>query len=140
VFAFAGVPATDLIDDQGQLLDVRPATSLPVGTSYALLQPDGDIGVLPASTYFDVMDTDDAGKLHAIIDTPSQTPNQTSCENGGTLERIDIASATVEASAVFTVTQPSHLQALQADPQGGVLLACGTPKSNHRVLLLPNAP
>ncbi|HTQ06017.1 MAG TPA: hypothetical protein VMI54_19280 [Polyangiaceae bacterium] len=139
VYAFADNPATHLVNDQGRLVCL---TASDCGDPPKGLEPDGDIGLLPADTYFAAMDVDAAGKLHAIEGVQTFTgASGPTCETGCTIERIDVATGTVEASAPMKLAEPSGSIALRADPQGGFVLACGQyGSSGYRILLLPNAP
>ena len=57
------------------------------------------------------------------------------------VERIDVATRTVEASIPFQFEDAAAVMILRADPQGGVLLGCSQGiYEGHRVLLLPEAP
>jgi hypothetical protein len=135
VYAFPEDPATHLITDAGILVCLtREDCNDP---TYSLL-PEGDVRSLPQGRAFGAMDVDSAGKLHAIVGSVENLNyDEPSCEQGCVAERIDVATRAVETSMSFDVQGPSTLEALRADPQGGILLACGP---GHRVLLLPHAP
>jgi hypothetical protein len=124
LLAFHGDPATHLITDAGELVCLTPEDC---GRPTSSLLLDGDARHLPQGRAFAAMDVDAAGKLHAILRSGE----------GSVAERIDVATQTVEASMPFEDPGHSAFTLLRADPQGGVLLACGP---GHRVLLLPNAP
>jgi hypothetical protein len=139
-YAFAENPAEHLITDRGQLVCLTPEDCN--DPALGDFQLEGSIGSLADELYFGAMDVDDAGKLHAVVGplTGWLAGNPT-CENGCTLQRIDIASGSIEASAEFALETPSFLMLVRADPQGGVVFACGPGGVlGHRVTLLPEAP
>lgn len=138
VYTFVGNPATHLITDQGLVLCLNPEDCPDPMFGLTL---DGDVGVLPDKTYFGAMDVDPQDKLHAIYGLQTNSLlDAPLCDQGCTLERLDITSGAVEA-ALTVHFGLSIFVALRAVPGGGILLGCREGDYyGHRVTLLLDGP
>jgi hypothetical protein len=89
VYAFDGVPPVHLITHEGLMLEIEGADPF---------VKDGAVGTLSTGEYFLGLDNDGSGKLYGLMypGLGDYWPGESLCERGCVVQRIDIASNTVD--------------------------------------------
>jgi hypothetical protein len=103
VYAFDGSPPAHLITDEGLMLHIygKNCTSAAGPFDSECFTKDGSLGTLSGSQLFIGMDSDGAGKLYGLVDpTPDPFSDESLCNSGCLVQRIDVASRTIETQSV----------------------------------------
>jgi hypothetical protein len=134
VYAFDGAPPEHLVTDAGLLLRIYGEGCDASESSFTAqcFEKDGDLGALSGSQLFMGMDSDDQGRVYGLVDpTPSGFSPDPVCAEGCLLERIDVASRSIEAKSIVHLAM-GQLVSLRHDPSShGVAIGYRLSTGDH---------
>jgi hypothetical protein len=118
VYAFNANPATHLITHGGLMLHIY-GDGCTAGSSFSseCFVKDGDLGTLTGAQSFAAMENGSDGKLYGVVAT-NQSYFDPICPENCLLQRIDVATRTVEAQSVIALGAGA-IVALRMDPISG---------------------
>jgi hypothetical protein len=125
VYAFDGSPPEHLVTDEGLMLHIygKDCNAASGSFSSECFTKDGTLGTLTGSQLFIGMDSDGAGKLYGLVDpTPNNFPSKSLCDDGCLVQRIDVASRTVEAQSVHHISLGAVVAARHDAVSGSLLI------------------
>ncbi len=130
VYAFDGSPPEHLVTDEGLMLHIYGVGCTLSNSSFdsECFVKDGALGTLSGSQRFIGMDSDGAGKLYGLVDpTPNNFPGESQCDAGCLVQRIDIASHTIEAQSVHHLSLGAVVAARHDAVSGALIIGYRNP-------------
>jgi hypothetical protein len=105
VFAFSGNPANHIVTEDGIFANIYSAMcDKAFTTSAQCFVQDGVLGTLRGTEKFIALDgADGAGKVYALVDTPTTTFDSMHCVGGCSVERVDTMNRIVEAKKPYSL-------------------------------------
>ena len=125
VYAFVGNPATQVVVQDGAMLDIPGDACNGAQFSEGCLSQHGELGTLTGSQTFIGMDSDSSGQLYTLVDlSPSFDAH---CGGGCTAQHIDVASRSVVRQSLHNLGTISGVIGVRYDSFADTLIAgCST--------------
>ncbi|HWZ92538.1 MAG TPA: hypothetical protein VNW92_26915 [Polyangiaceae bacterium] len=120
VYAFSGNPATQVIVDDGTILEIDPGKCTQSSITTGCFNQSGALGTLSGAQRFIGLDQDLNGKVYALVDT-SPTYDQI-CGSGCLVEQIDVASRVVSSQALYSLQSATRIVNVRHDATANALV------------------
>ena len=122
VYGFSGNPATQVIVDDGTMLEIDTDTSKCSQDSFTAgcFTQIGALGTLSGAQRFIGLDNDLNGKLYGLVDTSPSYDGF--CASGCLVEQIDVASRTVSSQATYQLASAGSIVNVRHDPTAKALV------------------
>lgn len=123
VYAFNGSPPTHLVTHEGLMLRIYGPRCSAAESSFdaECFVRDGALGTLLGAQRFVGMDNDAEGKLYGLVSVSGNLYFDPPCEAGCLVQRVDIASRTVESQRMHSLDMGAAV-VVRHDPVSSALL------------------
>jgi hypothetical protein len=136
VYAFVGNPATQLVVEDGTILNVSGNPCGGGAYGEGCFPQAGELGTLTGAQRFIGMDNDLMGRLYTLVDlAPSYNA---ACSSGCEVQQIDVASRTVLSQKLYNLSAVYNIVAARQDAVSAALVVgYSASVTGHSVVMLP---
>jgi hypothetical protein len=128
VYGFSGNPATQVIVDDGTMLEIDTSKCTQNSFTAGCFTQIGALGTLSGAQRFIGMDNDLNGKLYGLVDTSPSFDGF--CASGCLVEQIDVANRAVSSQATYQLASAGSIVNVRNDPTAKALVVGYSPSND----------